>query len=73
MKEIKNGVWPKVKGYTLPVVTGEVDSNEMHYEKVIVFGCWIAVCGAYAQQNSDGKYVEPLKDVLLKLSRSAIT
>ncbi|QKJ28524.1 exo-alpha-sialidase [Mucilaginibacter mali] len=25
MKEIKDGVWPAVKGYTLPVVTGEVD------------------------------------------------
>jgi alpha-L-rhamnosidase len=25
MKEIKDGVWPAVKGYTLPVITGEVD------------------------------------------------
>jgi len=25
LKEIKNGVWPAVKGYSLPVVTGEVD------------------------------------------------
>jgi predicted neuraminidase len=25
MKEIKNGIWPEVKGYKLPVVTGEVD------------------------------------------------
>ncbi|GAB3917628.1 sialidase family protein [Mucilaginibacter boryungensis] len=25
MKKIKNGIWPAVKGYTLPVVTGEVD------------------------------------------------
>ena len=25
LKEIKNGEWPKVKGYTLPVIKGEVD------------------------------------------------
>ena len=25
MTPIKDGIWPAVKGYTLPVITGEVD------------------------------------------------